>query len=551
MRSKFYIIIVLLYVISAQTMTIYAVDWIKLEYDPDPQNIEYNPLRGIIPGFPGTRNFPYSTEHFYIPFRGTMKGMNEFDWREFDANLDRIANEGNCSIFRFYLDYPGRDLATPQFLIDDGVKMYDYTDYGNSPGESKCPDYNDPVLINALINFIQNLGSRYDGDPRIAFIQCGLYGFWGEWHVYPHDSEWGMNRSNKDALLDNYIKSFKITHIQCRDPQATTNALLKNGVGYFDDSFCLSTIGSTSWYFWPKMQSNALSTNWQSKPMGGEIHPSLQDDIWKKWPNSTGQDWQECVTTTHATTILNHSIFDDAVGSMTYKYALRGSKMLGYKFHVSSVRMNSTQSGNINIDIRIKNEGVAPFYYDWDAELAAYMNKNIISLGTVNWNISKIFPGDEVEKKFISRKTLALGNYKLLMHFVNPLSKSRNNAKAIRFANSSQDADKNEWLTVGSFTVDESGIPTELILNQNYPNPFNPGTTITYQLAKDQNIELVIFNTRGQNIRTLVNSEEIAGPHLIEWDGRDDYGNPVASGLYFYIVKTGDQIETRKMLLIR
>jgi hypothetical protein len=77
------------------------------------------------------------------------------------------------------------------------------------------------------------------------------------------------------------------------------------------------------------------------------------------------------------------------------------------------------------------------------------------------------------------------------------------------------------------------GTPTEFALDQNYPNPFNPTTNISYALPVASKVVVEIFNVIGQNVRTIANDEQAAGRHVVEWDGEDDSGNRLASGVYF------------------
>lgn len=88
-------------------------------------------------------------------------------------------------------------------------------------------------------------------------------------------------------------------------------------------------------------------------------------------------------------------------------------------------------------------------------------------------------------------------------------------------------------------------------LNQNSPNPFNPETSIGYSLPKNGNVTIDIFNSRGQLIRTLVNETKIAGNYNIIWNGKDQSGQSVSSGIYFYKMKSGDYISTKKMVLMK
>jgi len=107
-------------------------------------------------------------------------------------------------------------------------------------------------------------------------------------------------------------------------------------------------------------------------------------------------------------------------------------------------------------------------------------------------------------------------------------------------------------LTTPTAIEDEGGlVPFQYALDQNYPNPFNPTTTIRYQLAKSSQVQITIYNINGQIVRKVVNEEQNAGSHSVEWNGINETGNKVASGIYFVRMKTGDFNKVRKMTLIR
>lgn len=107
--------------------------------------------------------------------------------------------------------------------------------------------------------------------------------------------------------------------------------------------------------------------------------------------------------------------------------------------------------------------------------------------------------------------------------------------------------------------VSETGIevvriatpPHTLELYQNYPNPFNSETTISYHLKEDLKVSLSIYNIKGQKVRTLVDDHIKAGGHHNVWQGQDDGGSPVASGVYFCKIRAGNEVEARKLLLLR
>jgi hypothetical protein len=98
-------------------------------------------------------------------------------------------------------------------------------------------------------------------------------------------------------------------------------------------------------------------------------------------------------------------------------------------------------------------------------------------------------------------------------------------------------------------TNDTTQLAKIFTLHQNYPNPFNPVTTIQYELSECSNVTLKIFNNLGQGVKTLINGIKKLGHHQIEWDGRDNSGQMVSTGIYFYRLKTKNDIAVRKMIL--
>ena len=95
------------------------------------------------------------------------------------------------------------------------------------------------------------------------------------------------------------------------------------------------------------------------------------------------------------------------------------------------------------------------------------------------------------------------------------------------------------------------GLPDECILHQNHPNPFNAATDIGYQLPAAEHVTLKIFNTLGQEVCTLEDGAQEAGVHSARWDGCDNDGRPVSSGLYFCRMKAGGYHQTIKVLMLR
>jgi len=94
-------------------------------------------------------------------------------------------------------------------------------------------------------------------------------------------------------------------------------------------------------------------------------------------------------------------------------------------------------------------------------------------------------------------------------------------------------------------------VASTFALNQNYPNPFNPSTEISFTLDEAADMNLSIFNMLGQKVRTLTSGSKPAGVYSLEWDGRDEMGQSVSTGVYLYTLSNGSTSITKKMALMK
>jgi parallel beta-helix repeat protein len=122
----------------------------------------------------------------------------------------------------------------------------------------------------------------------------------------------------------------------------------------------------------------------------------------------------------------------------------------------------------------------------------------------------------------------------------------------------SADGKYSDYSKIGAFKIsgttavnNEDGIPKEFAVSQNYPNPFNPSTLITYALPKTSMVSIKIYNMLGQEVKSLLNSERQPGVYTIQWNGDNNFGQHVASGVYIYRVTAGQNIKTMKMMLLK
>ena len=141
-----------------------------------------------------------------------------------------------------------------------------------------------------------------------------------------------------------------------------------------------------------------------------------------------------------------------------------------------------------------------------------------------------------------------LGEYKLVAVYSRALSKAEVNQNFISGpdAEVGQQVVSNAPTLAGPAPMITQELPKEFALYQNYPNPFNPSTTIKFDLPKDENVTLMVYNLLGQHIATLANERRPAGRYSIQWNAQG-----IASGVYIYRIKAGDFVGTRKLVVLK
>jgi len=191
--------------------------------------------------------------------------------------------------------------------------------------------------------------------------------------------------------------------------------------------------------------------------------------------------------------------------------------------------------------------------------LIAHNNSQVTNLGSV------ASPADSGFNWIFSGTTVGSWKYVLDLDCINcstPVIKAEWNCWAALTPSSSRfsgNIDYNPWHTecielpkivAGGGETTVLPKPTELF--QNYPNPFNPTTLIQFNLEKPEKVNLETFNILGQKVRTILGGEEFAaGPYTFLWDGKDNRGSPLSSGMYFYRLSTPSFLQTKKMALVK
>jgi len=423
-----------------------------LDYAPAPID---NPLKGLVPYVSayGKERFPHSMEFRYFPLKDVMKGPGEFDWGAIERTLVEANNRGNQLVFRVYCEYPGKPLAVPSFLVDAGVEVTTWIDEDDGK-TNRTPDYGNRALREALAAFISAMGSKYDGDPRVAFITAGLLGKWGEWHNYPREDLWASKQVQRE-VMDAYARTFSTTPILLRYPAGPKTYWHAENherpFGYHDDSFCWATLDTgkkkDSWFFETSMKAAGATEKWKRYPIGGEIRPELWRRSFTDNRHSRDQGFVDCVERMHVSWLMDTGLFSKRypMDRERKDTALREVARMGYEFHVRQVTW-LRNDGFLDVAVEIENRGVAPFYYEWPIEFGLLSEDSVARSCAGKGKLTGLLPGDEVRvwKGQLALEGVAPGQYQLAMRIPNPMPQG----VPLRFANTTQDQHIPGWLTL-------------------------------------------------------------------------------------------------------
>lgn len=382
-----------------------------------------NPLKGWCPYTnAGTIHQPYTMVFQYISWRELEPIEGEFRFEEWEKSWNNEAARGKHVIFRVYVDYPDMASGLPDWLRKAGVRETSYEDYGGG----KSPDYDDPRMIAGMERLIAALGRRYNNDPRIAFVQLGLLGFWGEWHTYPR-SELYASPETEQRIVEAYRKAFPDKSLMVR--YARGYAGQQEWIGFHDDMFPEDTDNGMDWSFLAGMRTAQRTENWKVAVIGGEMVP----DKANRWVGKDFGTTLAMLERSHFTWVGPYCPALDR--TQDEQFRTRSEQLvrkMGYEFQITEVTHPASVKVKqaARLTLKGKNQGVAPFYYPWPVEWALLDSSGkTVSVEKTEWDIRKWLPGE-----FAERTELAFdvppGKYRLGLGIRDPWQ----NRPAVSFA---------------------------------------------------------------------------------------------------------------------
>ncbi|MBR7837086.1 fibronectin type III domain-containing protein [Actinospica durhamensis] len=455
-----------------------------------------NPDKGLVTYFSAgdnensTTEYPHSMQWSYFALSQVMTDANncqDYDWSAVDAVLNEVASYGNTAAIRFYLEYPSGSPA-------DGIPAC-FTGHVSTRADSywdtTSPDYDSPFLLSAVGNFISALAARYDGDPRIGFIQAGIVGLWGENHTWPYNGDpasggypdYMPTNADFTKIVDDFADDFHRTQVEVRYPYTAGGAASGLDIGYHDDSFCAiegqgvtlpESLGGASYSQLQLDLNQGTENKWITSSMGGEVYPPIQSDAFTNYPSGSSandvDDMGDCINLTHATWMLDQGSQSTSATDPGTDAAVEA---MGYDFTANNAYFKPTTSGTAEVGVQISNTGVAPFYYPWTMSLGLENSSGqIVQTWNTPWDIRTVMPTTiqpypdwnvsgspssipygypQYFQTQVNLSGVAAGNYQWVLKVDNPLASVSTAAKPLLFSNATQNA--NGWLGLGSVTV--------------------------------------------------------------------------------------------------
>jgi len=305
-------------------------------------------------------------EFSYLMFKSVSTAKDVWDWSAVDALLAETASRGHQAILRFRYEYPGEEFGLPAWIkTEPGYTVRSVTvNDGGSTLTVELPDWSCAALRNFNTDFFRRFAERYDEDPRLAFVQAG-FGFWSEYHLNVDQDRvvLGQNFPSTEyqaSFLTALAGFFATTPFSVSidsawewGPFEARPALLDLGFGTFDDSFLCAEHETVN-----KGATEALGADrWQRAPRGGEFSYYTTEDQSQALSvgGPHGMSWPQAA----ALYRMSYVIGDGQTGYRTPAEIASAGVTAGYRFVVISAEETEAATR-----VTIRNDGVAPLYYD-------------------------------------------------------------------------------------------------------------------------------------------------------------------------------------------
>lgn len=429
-------------------------------YPEQSDKVLSNPYMGFVPAATSKNVYqPFSMVYAGVSWKELEPEKGNYKFDEFEKKIKfQYWKDRNVKfVIRFYMDYPSKEKAMdiPEWLYEEIGKNGIWYEEGDHKGFS--PDYGNKALIDNHEKIIKAIAERYDKDNAVAFIQLGSLGHYGEWHTAYISRELKAfpEVSLSDIYVKHYINSFKDKKLLMRRPFKIAR---DNNMGLFNDSF--GDKKQTEDYFLTWINNGYKDHHFDY------YHPDMKD-FWKSAPSSgefsnyPGEIWISEGNFEKTLAMLKEShtsflgpsapIYEELTPEKQIKIDMI-LKTMGYRFKVEqSTYYAELKSGDKQEGIiRISNEGIAPFYFDWPMYVT-FRDSKVVEVAKLklDYDIRTLLPGEaEIKYNINLRSDLESGEYKIYLF----IADTEGGNPAIEFANETLSEDKRCYL--GSFKIE-------------------------------------------------------------------------------------------------
>lgn len=367
------------------------------------------------------------------------------DWNALEDDWAGHTALGRRIGFRFKCADPwsGTNIDIPGWLVSAGVATFPYSIDG---GSGHLPDWDDPVFLAQHDRIIAALGDRYNNDPRIAWIDVGSYGIWGEWHVYQNE-HLAASQATKQRILDAYLAAFPDKQLVIPfDDDFATAYMAERGHGIRND--CLGTADSNDWF---DESMDALSIDMDALAAAGIVTGEFCGS-----EQGAREGFSDRFDLNLDFIVRNHwSFIGPAGGSLLVATgtlldnAQTAYKRMGYRFRIEQARWNNPASAQLSLAITMINEGNAPLYYPFPVHIALAQSGTVaavMEMTDASWDCRTWLPGETIMTANIPLPVTP-GTYDILFYLIDPDTRQ----PEIRLANAGHDG--NNRYHLGSVTV--------------------------------------------------------------------------------------------------
>lgn len=406
---------------------------------------EINPLKGFISGWSRNDEDFASVGFQCINWRALEPQDDVFNWDNVEKIIDRSGSKERHLILQLVVDWDESIKSAP--VEDSHYKGPDWllAKVGENrgpafPGKAdsritRATRYNNPVFIEEATEAIKALLDHYQDDPRTFVLQVGVLGYSGSWHTYPR-TDWSPTKQTKFAILDAYTGNLRpgaLTQVRYPDEPVVEPQL---GLGYTNGSATLTKYGREFGL------SVAKGKLWKNGPISGKWPPGVELKHWQKFFLS--DDGQGFINQGHYSTL-----FAPTATEMTKKLPgwnkdglfMKMHRQMGYNFQVKAVRhlASADKSNQIHIEVDLQNIGIAPFYKDWDVQLAILNSKTaaVMQQLDVETDIRNLGPNEHITLSCSGVATLDLqADYQIGLRILQPgADQARANAWKLKARN--------------------------------------------------------------------------------------------------------------------